>query len=102
MTGIRISRFSLPIPPAPSLLKPTTLHDTFVDHWHGIVIGVKHGIFVDEMLLYYRLFVCVIVRQADQVVPDWLEHAAEEAVGSSYGPAGGKFASKDRREVTKL
>lgn len=39
-----------------------------------------------------------VLSQADQVVPDWLEHAAEEAVGSSYGPAGGKFASKDRRE----
>lgn len=37
--------------------------------------------------------------QAYQEVPEWLEHVAEEAIGSSYGPAGGKFASKDRREV---
>lgn len=27
----------------------------------------------------------------------FLEQAAEEAVGSNYGPAGGKFASKDIR-----
>ncbi len=27
----------------------------------------------------------------------FLEQAAEEAVGSSYGPAGGKFAAKDVR-----
>ena len=33
------------------------------------------------------------------MVPDWLEYAAEEAIGSSYGPAGGKFASRDRRQV---
>jgi len=39
------------------------------------------------------------VSQAYQEVPEWLEQVAEEAVGSSYGPAGGKFASKDRREV---
>ena len=37
--------------------------------------------------------------QAYQEVPEWLEQVAEEAIGSSYGPAGGKFASKDRREV---
>lgn len=39
------------------------------------------------------------VSQAYQEVPEWLEQVAEEAVGSSYGPAGGKFASRDRREV---
>ena len=27
----------------------------------------------------------------------FLEQAADEAVGSNYGPAGGKFASKDVR-----
>ncbi len=27
----------------------------------------------------------------------FLEQAADEAVGSNYGPAGGKFASKDIR-----
>lgn len=37
--------------------------------------------------------------QAYQEVPEWLDKVAEEAIGSSYGPAGGKFASKDRREV---
>ena len=35
--------------------------------------------------------------QAQQDVESFLEQAAEEAVGSSYGPAGGKFASKDVR-----
>jgi len=39
-----------------------------------------------------------VLSQAYQEVPEWLEQVAEEAVGSSYGPAGGKFASKDRRE----
>ena len=32
-------------------------------------------------------------------MPEWLEKVAEEAIGSSYGPAGGKFTSRDRREV---
>ncbi|XP_073227246.1 uncharacterized protein [Porites lutea] len=39
-----------------------------------------------------------ILSEAYQDVPEWLEQVAEEAIGSSYGPAGGKFASKDRRE----
>ena len=32
----------------------------------------------------------------------FLEQAADEAVGSNYGPAGGKFASKDIRVSTSL
>ena len=40
------------------------------------------------------LFRCL---QAQQDVEMFLEQAAEEAVGSSYGPAGGRFASKDVR-----
>ena len=36
--------------------------------------------------------------QACQEVPDWLESCAESAIGSGYGPAGGRFASRDRRE----
>ena len=35
--------------------------------------------------------------QAHQDVPEFLEQAAEEAIGSDYGPAGGRFASKDLR-----
>ena len=38
-----------------------------------------------------------VTPQAQQVVPEFLEQAAEEAVGSDYGPAGGRFASKDLR-----
>lgn len=30
-------------------------------------------------------------------MPEFLELAAEQAVGSNYGPAGGRFASKDIR-----
>lgn len=30
-------------------------------------------------------------------MPEFLEQAAEQAVGSNYGPAGGRFASKDIR-----
>ncbi|XP_022779028.1 probable ATP-dependent RNA helicase DDX4 isoform X3 [Stylophora pistillata] len=43
-----------------------------------------------------------VLSEAYQEVPDWLEHVAEEAIGSSYGPAGGRFASKDRREREHL
>lgn len=43
-----------------------------------------------------------VLSEAYQEVPDWLEHVAEEAIGSSYGPAGGRFASKDRREREQL
>jgi probable ATP-dependent RNA helicase DDX4 len=38
-----------------------------------------------------------VLSDAHQDVPEFLEQAAEEAVGSDYGPAGGKFASKDLR-----
>ena len=40
--------------------------------------------------------------QAYQEVPEWLEQVAEEAIGSSYGPAGGRFASKDTRQVINV
>ena len=33
-------------------------------------------------------------------MPDFLEAAAESAVGTNYGPAGGRFASKDYRQVS--
>ena len=60
------------------------------------------------IIISHRVFQCdnnltdLIMSQAYQEVPEWLEQVAEEAVGSSYGPAGGRFASKDRREVTNL
>lgn len=38
-----------------------------------------------------------VLSDAHQAVPEFLEQAAEEAVGSDYGPAGGRFASKDLR-----
>lgn len=34
---------------------------------------------------------------SEQVVPDWLEEVAETALGTGYGPKGGRFASKDTR-----
>lgn len=34
---------------------------------------------------------------AEQEVPDWLEEVAETALGTGYGPKGGRFASKDTR-----
>lgn len=38
--------------------------------------------------------------KASQEVPEWLDEIAESAVGTSYGPAGGRFASRDtRRQV---
>jgi hypothetical protein len=40
--------------------------------------------------------------QAQQEVPDWLENIAEGAIGTDYGPAGGRFGSRDtRRQVCK-
>ena len=37
--------------------------------------------------------------QAEQEVPDWLENQAESAVGTNYGPAGGRFGGRDTRKV---
>nr|AJE59347.1 vasa protein [Ephydatia muelleri] len=39
-----------------------------------------------------------VLADALQDVPDFLEAAAEAAVGTNYGPAGGRFASKDYRQ----
>ncbi|CAH3129662.1 unnamed protein product [Pocillopora meandrina] len=36
--------------------------------------------------------------QASQEVPEWLEEIAESAEGTSYGPAGGHFASRNTRK----
>lgn len=41
--------------------------------------------------------------QAYQDVPEWLEECAEGAVGTDYGPAGGRFGSRDtRKQVCKF
>jgi probable ATP-dependent RNA helicase DDX4 len=34
---------------------------------------------------------------SEQVVPDWLEEVAETALGTGYGPKGGRFGGKDTR-----
>ncbi|KAK3743248.1 hypothetical protein QZH41_017049, partial [Actinostola sp. cb2023] len=39
-----------------------------------------------------------VLSEACQDVPTWLEQAAEDAVGSSYGPKGGRFSARDHRE----
>lgn len=38
-----------------------------------------------------------MLSQSGQEVPEWLEEIAMGAVGSSYGPGGGQFLSRDRR-----
>ncbi|XP_066278962.1 ATP-dependent RNA helicase DDX4-like [Branchiostoma lanceolatum] len=38
-----------------------------------------------------------VLADAQQNVPDWLEDAAEGAIGTNYGPAGGAFGSRDTR-----
>jgi len=38
-----------------------------------------------------------ILSESDQTVPDWLEEVAETALGSGYGPKGGKYGAKDTR-----
>ena len=40
--------------------------------------------------------------QSEQVVPDWLEEVAETALGTGYGPKGGRFASQDTRSVSLI
>ena len=32
-------------------------------------------------------------------MPDWLEDQAENAIGTNYGPAGGRFGGRDTRKV---
>ena len=45
------------------------------------------------MVLSFLLF------KALQDIPNWIEEVAERALGTNYGPAGGKFASRDTRQV---
>ena len=40
--------------------------------------------------------------KANQVVPDWLEDVAETALGTGYGPKGGRYGGKDTRKVFLL
>ena len=39
-----------------------------------------------------------LLTDGEQEVPDWLEDAALQAIGTGYGPAGGQFSSRDRRQ----
>ncbi|XP_019635855.1 PREDICTED: probable ATP-dependent RNA helicase DDX4 [Branchiostoma belcheri] len=39
-----------------------------------------------------------VLADAQQEVPEWLEEAAEGAIGTNYGPAGGSFGSRDTRK----
>lgn len=48
----------------------------------------------------YTILQNFLIFQARQDVPSWLEQAAEDAVGSGYGPKGGRFSSRDHREVS--
>ncbi|EDO27708.1 predicted protein, partial [Nematostella vectensis] len=38
-----------------------------------------------------------VLSEANQEVPEWLEEIAEGAIGTDYGPAGGRFGSRDTR-----
>eukprot|EP00794_Sanderia_malayensis_P008071 gene8071-8935_t len=42
-----------------------------------------------------------ILSDANQVVPDWLEEVAETALGTGYGPKGGKYGAEDTRQFKK-
>lgn len=42
-----------------------------------------------------------ILADANQVVPDWLEEVAETALGTGYGPKGGKYGAKDTRKFDR-
>ncbi|XP_062509323.1 ATP-dependent RNA helicase DDX4-like isoform X2 [Corticium candelabrum] len=39
-----------------------------------------------------------IMSKAQQEVPDWLEECAEGAIGSNFGPQGGRFGARDTRQ----
>ncbi|XP_031562414.1 ATP-dependent RNA helicase DED1-like [Actinia tenebrosa] len=39
-----------------------------------------------------------VLSDASQEVPEWLESIAEGAIGTDYGPAGGRFGSRDTRK----
>lgn len=39
-----------------------------------------------------------ILADANQVVPDWLEDVAETALGTGYGPKGGRYGGTDTRK----
>ena len=38
-----------------------------------------------------------ILAESEQTVSDWLEEVAETALGTGYGPKGGKYGAKDTR-----
>ncbi|XP_046850859.1 probable ATP-dependent RNA helicase DDX4 [Xenia sp. Carnegie-2017] len=42
-----------------------------------------------------------VLGDAEQDVPDWLEEQAESAIGTNYGPAGGRFGGRDTRRFDK-
>ena len=42
-----------------------------------------------------------VLGDAEQEVPDWLEEQAENAIGTNYGPAGGRFGGRDTRKFEK-
>ena len=39
-----------------------------------------------------------VLSDALQDIPNWIEEVAERALGTNYGPSGGKFASRDTRQ----
>ena len=57
---------------------------------------VCYGLSCSEKLTF--LLTCMCSLQASQELPEWLEEIAESAEGTSYGPAGGHFASRNTRK----
>eukprot|EP00794_Sanderia_malayensis_P007667 gene7667-8503_t len=41
---------------------------------------------------------CKVLAESAQIVPEWLEEVAMSAVGTGYGPSGGNFSSRDKRQ----
>lgn len=60
-----------------------------------LVAFMKQKFILHALHLIHRFF------QSEQVVPDWLEEVAETALGTGYGPKGGRFGGKDTR-VSKI
>lgn len=47
----------------------------------------------------FAFYVFLLFTKANQVVPDWLEEVAETALGTGYGPKGGRYGGTDTRKV---
>ena len=81
------------------------MHVSLGTYETNISVCLHEYLFTDRVSLiatrtlhcWLALLMLPLPSQAHQDVPEFLEQAAEEAVGSNYGPQGGRFGAKDMR-----